>query len=452
MGSGYVEVNDHEALDFSTAMSISLWVKPHTLDERPRGLVSKRIGAFNQLAYSIFFYNENRLYIDVDGYQGNERFSSACVFEADRWYYITLTYDATRAEAERVQLFVNGKLDTAAYESSTSIADSGASLTLGALNSNYGTYYDGLMDEVRLYERALSSDEIKKVYDERMSDQDQDGLSAYQENQLGFDPWRNQTTDQLQGWYQGDQPFGSLIQDQSVNKQDGHYLGEARAQYANGINGKSFVFDGEDDYIRIPDADHQDGRRQLSIGFWVKPERLAGYQGLVSKRITANHEESYAIYLGGDRIEVDIDGANNRFYSSSLDLNAWYHIMLTFDGTAPVNERTKLYINGVLDKTATESSAMLPDSSAPLLFGRSDELATDRYFKGAMDDIRLYNRTMDAQEVAAIHAERMADWDQDGLLNYEEALVGSDEHNGDTDYDGMSDYSENGFRVESAGE
>ena len=75
--------------------------------------------------------------------------------------------------------------------------------------------------------------------------------------------------------------------------------------------------------------------------------------------------------------------------------DTWYHLTATYDG-----ENLKAYRDGVLI-TDNPNPTGSPDSeTSPLNFGRHTE--SPQYFNGTVDEIRLYNRALSAQEVAAL--------------------------------------------------
>ena len=77
---------------------------------------------------------------------------------------------------------------------------------------------------------------------------------------------------------------------------------------------------------------------------------------------------------------------------SLLPLNAWSHLAATFNGTA-----LKLYVNGDLIRT-TNISGNIATSADVLQIG-GNTVFTDEYFKGLIDDVRIYNRVLTQSEI-----------------------------------------------------
>ncbi len=99
---------------------------------------------------------------------------------------------------------------------------------------------------------------------------------------------------------------------------------------------------------------------------------------------------------------MDIDSNNDRFTcNTAFSTGIWYHIALVFDGTLAAASRAKLYVNGVLDITADETSATIPSYNSPLKVGLIHTGATT-FLDGLADDVRLYRRALPASEVAMV--------------------------------------------------
>ncbi len=83
-------------------------------------------------------------------------------------------------------------------------------------------------------------------------------------------------------------------------------------------------------------------------------------------------------------------------------LNTWYNIVAIYDGSL-----LSLYINGVLNSTSTVNYT-LDNSSEPLYIGKGFTSVSwnwYRWFKGKIDDIRIYNRALTDAEIEALYNE-----------------------------------------------
>jgi hypothetical protein len=107
------------------------------------------------------------------------------------WYHVVGTYDKNR-----VRLYINGTEVGSGTESTIDIGYSGAaSLYIGGISSSYN--FPGKIDDVRIYSRALSPQEILGLYKAGMShpaDTDQDGCIIMQELLAFIDHWKMDST------------------------------------------------------------------------------------------------------------------------------------------------------------------------------------------------------------------------------------------------------------------
>jgi len=176
-------------------------------------------------------------------------------------------------------------------------------------------------------------------------------------------------------------------------------------------------FDGIDDYIAIDDSDLFDNTGQLTIAGWINPKDIrvppptGNARGIVSKRNTYSSEVAYGIFFysarGDGRIYVDLDTTNNRFASNAVIAeDSWTHFAVVFDGSLPVDQRAKLYINGSLDKTAAESSTTIPDYNSNLYIGNLYTGPSElKVYKGQLDEIRIIPEALSSTEVGALYTE-----------------------------------------------
>jgi plastocyanin len=133
-------------------------------------------------------------------------------------------------------------------------------------------------------------------------------------------------------------------------------------------------------------------------------ETLGNNTGLVAKRIGLNDNNSYGFFLGlNGKLSVDVDSSNNRFTSNTtFNSGTWYHIALVFDGSLAEAQRSKLYVNGVLDTTGAETSTSVPNNTSSLHIG---VLAPGgNVFDGLIDEVRFHRRALSGTEVAALES------------------------------------------------
>lgn len=146
----YVQVSNSPSLKNFSAMTFLVWIKPPAFNGVNRFLVD--VGywdyPYGYLSYFSDFYND--LYIFLRNTEGTAVSATQIAFTPDVWIQVGWVWDGTT-----VYSIKNGVLQTGVAFSG--LIDPTANIIMG-LNFN------GLINEVRIYNRALSEDEIKKLY------------------------------------------------------------------------------------------------------------------------------------------------------------------------------------------------------------------------------------------------------------------------------------------------
>ena len=209
-------------------------------------------------------------------------------------------------------------------------------------------------------------------------------------------------------WLKLNESSGTVAADSSGSANNGAVNGGVTWVPAGGQLLGAAQFNGTDSYVNVPDAASLDGTSAFTLTYWFKVNTING-AGLVSKRNGIADNNAYTTFLQTDgRLNVDIDSNNDRFTSNTaFSTGIWYHIALVFDGTLAAAQRAALYVSGVLDKTATETSASVPNYTSSLKVGISN-VGTTAFLDGLVDDVRFYRRALPASEVAFVAAGNFA--------------------------------------------
>jgi len=195
-----------------------------------------------------------------------------------------------------------------------------------------------------------------------------------------------------------------------VNTQAGRLLNGVA--FSDGKVSSSFSFDGTDDSVRVPASPGVDigksGDGSLTIEFWSNTTHrnqdpvLLGWNNGSAWGVHIYERQNYYNDLRG--VFIDTEGGRHEVAASErYDLIAgqWRHYALTYDKPSGIG---KLYINGVLLAQASLGS-FTPQTSYDLYFGFVQGYNPQSPpFQGMLDEISLYNRALDGQEVYDIFA------------------------------------------------
>ena len=186
---------------------------------------------------------------------------------------------------------------------------------------------------------------------------------------------------------------GEVIRDVSGAENHGRLMGDA-SNHSTGEARRSYaVFDGNGDFIECAHADSLTLTKDGSILVWVRPKRLQSMRGLVSKY---NPQKSYTLrtWKEGEQSKVAFGDTSDNFLGTpELRENRWTHVAVTLDDGA-----LSFYFDGKLNNKGSRE-APISTNTSPVRIGSDYD---GRYFNGAVDDIRIYNRALSADEVAEI--------------------------------------------------
>jgi uncharacterized protein (TIGR02145 family) len=219
-------------------------------------------------------------------------------------------------------------------------------------------------------------------------------------------------TDGLVAYY----PFNGNANDESGNGNDGIAYGATLTTDRFGNANSAYNFDGVDDNIEIghsPSNLDFGPYDDFSVVAWVKLDTLLT-NGLIGRHNGGGLYGTYWYAMISDDVSyTKICPGDNSFSKISMGSNplttdVWFQVVYTFDRDG----FQKTYINGELDTLADISSIdglNISDTSIPISIGQigNKTLNTNFFFKGAIDDIRIYNRALNENEILALYYENL---------------------------------------------
>lgn len=150
----YVEVTNESAFDFTTAITLEAWFKPATTSG-VQGLISKNFGN-NAHPYQIRIVDDEVLfgfYSNTIGWQPIQ--TTSANLQVGQWTHIACTYNMTQAF-----IYINGQQKGMAYKS-FEIPVNDQPLEIGRSKDVAYEYFAGIIDEVRVWDIALSQEDIE---------------------------------------------------------------------------------------------------------------------------------------------------------------------------------------------------------------------------------------------------------------------------------------------------
>jgi len=197
-----------------------------------------------------------------------------------------------------------------------------------------------------------------------------------------------------------DEGSGTTAYDETDNDNDGTING---ATWTTGKYGKALSFDGVDDYISILPDPSLTVPNKMTIGAWVKPIGLGGYQAIMTRNFGAGGPggSHYGFRFQGTTLDGGISDTDYRFWVAgmgSFSNGNWYHIILTFDES---KNHYEIYSNGNTLSSGPLTPISYNEITGNLNIGR-DNRNMD-YFNGIIDEVTIYDRALSALEVKDIY-------------------------------------------------
>jgi len=293
------------------------------------------------------------------------------------WNHIALTYDTT----DKMKLYVNGT-ETVTYDTTLAIVQNSNSFKIGQ-------EFNGLIDEVAVYSRAKTADEIW---------QDSRGTQVRFRTQttssiLSGDPvglWHFDNLD--------DDPVSTTAHDSSIYDNDGE-LKDNAAWSQNGVFGKCLYFDGTGDYVEIiPHSASLVSSGNITVEAWVKSEADGVAQGIVGKLVSSSSSGFLLNKAGTNKFSFSVgDGKllNNIASGIYVADTGWHHVAGVIRGNIMY-----LYVDGVQKNSKSLGTSPIVDSDGYAYIGKSYSDSSASFFNGYIDEVGIYNYAKLPKQIA----------------------------------------------------
>ncbi len=152
----YINIPDAPSFDFTTSkqLTINFWFKYSSA-----GVIMDKMGpgGSSDDEFDISVGSTNKLYITINGLSGtNHQIISNQTLTPNTWYFVSWVWNGS---SSKNQLYINGQIDVDVSTSITQTQNTNISLRFGQAPHG-GASFNGTLDEVRIYKKALSQQEI----------------------------------------------------------------------------------------------------------------------------------------------------------------------------------------------------------------------------------------------------------------------------------------------------
>ena len=210
----YIDLGNPDALKLTGSMSVAAWLYERSFpadDGFAVGKMGYGTGAFGwHLKSSIDVGLRSFAFAVFDPSETYAGRYGTTLMNANTWYFVVGTYNAS---AQTLHIYVNGKLDDGTLVGTvpSSQKDSPKNVSIG--NSMYANggpniwIWDGLIDEVRIWSRSLSAQEVYELYVSRLKKHDAENWTLYV----------NQSRNATAGLANGSYTYQAFASDRSGN-------------------------------------------------------------------------------------------------------------------------------------------------------------------------------------------------------------------------------------------
>jgi hypothetical protein len=358
--------------------TMTAWVQPASLSQVGIAVALGYDDGSSANGYSFGLLNAvgpgfvpgNQLYVIFDGL--GQLFSGFDFTSTNQWYQVVMLRDSGVTK-----FYVDGALTP---NSTTATPYAPSAFRIGSENGI--RFFNGAIDDVRIYNRALASNEVAQLY-------------AYES------PPPSQTflTNGLVAYY----PFNGNANDVSGNGNNANNIQASLCADRFGVANSAYSFNGINNYIGFAGAPTSQVDN-WTISAWLQPASLSQVGIAVDLGYddgsTANGY-SFGIlnpvgpgFVPGNQLYEIFDGLG-QFYSgfNFTSTNQWYQVVMLRDSGV-----TKFYLNGSL---TPNSSTVTPLAPSSFRIGSENGI---RFFNGVIDDVRIYNRALASNEVAQLYS------------------------------------------------
>jgi hypothetical protein len=387
------------------AITLSSWVKPTVY---PGALGRKRAISFllsdGTTGGLLGFYDGGKIEVGGRSTSGDGFQSTTVTFPAlDEWHLATGVLDF---QDDKIYVYLDGVLSaTQSVSFANTTYTHGTPTLIDSLGSfsNSSDFFSGSLDEVRIYDYALSASEIAGLYAQGSTGKTT--VNASENNEL---------TSGLVGlWsFNGPDLSGTTAYDRSGQGNNGT-LTNGPTVYPGKV-GQGLKFDGVNDFVAFGSNLSSLVTTELTVSAWVRPTLVPDGIGRVVATtydwdaVSANVRGwslgnnygsdariSFIIYDSGG---ASATASDTNFFTNHL--TQWAHVVGVFKG----GQYLRLYVNGsMIEEDITSVPASIGYSAINLSIGARADNGTQGDWHGQIDEIRIYDRALSAEEVFALY-------------------------------------------------
>jgi len=366
----YVEITGYKGIQAQSSRTVSAWIKSN----RPDGVIIGWGPATIAGARWV-------MCVDQDGRLRQEIGGAAIVGTRNvcdgRWHLVAavIENDGT-PDLEDIVLYIDGEIEPLSSPAAQEQIDTriGPDVKIGTWGGS-GRYFQGLIDEVRVYDIALSHNRIRGLFIDSRQD-----IVAY---------------------WDFDETAGDIARDLAAGALHGTCFMMDDEDWVGGRYGNALDFDGVDDSVRIMGYKGILGQQSRTVSAWIKTTDPDGVIVAWGPFGTVGARWVFCVDQYG-RLRLEIGGGAVVGTQNVCD-GSWRHVAVVFDNDGtPDLDHVVLYVDGTVEPLSDTPPQLPIDtlSGADVRIGTWG--GTGRYFDGLIDRVIIHNRPLAADEIATL--------------------------------------------------
>ena len=386
-GSSKIDVSNFSYAN--STFSISLWVNFNSIPTAGSGVTTVLAGTFNGTNTNV-----GNIWVDSEKMRihSNQKYADVTYsFNTNKWYQIGIVFE-TNGDFFGI---VNGSRITPTNVNSYSGTNNGFHL---------GPSLNGKLDQVRIFNKALSSSEVATLASETYASStksttdifgDNSGLALYE-----FEGNADDTSTNYDGT-DTDVKYGLDGTDSTIT-------------YTTGLFGNAASFNGSNSRIPTPIntttnfvSNLNDRNVDFSISLWINPivippsgEDLVFYIG--NYNVYSPNYHTVQLQLKNGQLVFSIyNGTEYTVSTSSLSVGNWYNVVCIRDSSV-----MKLYVNNSFIGQTTQTNDCSISTSATLQFG--DVFSAGACYNGLLDQVRFFDKALSSDQIKTLYNEPTA--------------------------------------------
>ena len=374
-----IDIIDSDTQDLLSSFSISAWAKSTGATQYAFIFGTADAADLNGYYITIHDASQKAIVYSCDAATCSSAAGTTNIKNDNIWHHLVGTFNGTNLDIY-VDQIKEGSTATTRTPTNNIFTQRIGGSHFGSRN------FKGEIDDIRIYNRALSSPEVEALYKakrKRIGGSLSNGLVAHYE--------------------MDDDEIGAVAaqaQDRSGNLNHGEFVGFDNLTTAlskdvppNVGTGTSLEFDGVDDNIDLTDnlmnnSDLASG----TVATWIKVnstgslEYPISLEGVVYIATSASSEFDFQLY----------DSSSSVLNGGAFTADQWYFLAQTWNGSTQ-----KIYIDGNKIKSASQSSPTFDSFSRGWKLGsRFDSI---NFFNGSIDDTYIYNKELSISEISFLY-------------------------------------------------